>query len=102
MITFDIFLTGLMAVSIFTGFATQGVKKVLGDLNKKCHPNILASIVSIVMSALVGVGYVLFTNTAFTAQVIVCLVALAIGGWFCAMLGYDKVVGAFKHTNKEE
>lgn len=102
MITFDMFLFGLMVVSTITGFATQAVKKILSDLNKTCHPNILASIVSVVVSVFVGVGYVMFTNIAFTSQVIVCLVALAFGGWLCAMLGYDKIIGALKNTNKED
>ena len=102
MITFDTFLLGLMVVSVATGFVTEAVKKVLADLNKTCHSNILASIVSVIVSVLIGVGYVIFTNTEFTARIIICLVALAAGGWLCAMLGYDKVVGAFNITKKGE
>ena len=96
MINFEVFLGGLMAVSTLTGLVTEAVKKILTEHNITYRANTLAGIVATVLSVAVGVGYAIVTNTAFTAQFIVCLVALVLGGWLCAMVGYDKVVGMFK------
>jgi hypothetical protein len=101
MINFDIFLTGLMAVSVLTSLVTEAVKKILTDLNAKYHANILAGIVAVILSILIGVGYVIVTSTAFSASIIVCLVALAALSWVCAMIGYDKVVEVLKKMNSK-
>ena len=102
MITFDTFLIGLMVISTLTGLVTEAIKKVLTEHNKKCHANTLAGIVATVLSAAIGIGYVIITSTAFTAQIIVCIVALIFMGWLCAMVGYDKVVGQFKNAKNSE
>jgi hypothetical protein len=101
MINFDIFLTGLMVVSVLTSLVTEAVKKVLGELNAKFHANILAGIVSVALSIAVGVGYVVITSTAFSAPIITCIVALAGLSWVCAMIGYDKVVEVLKKMNNK-
>lgn len=95
MITFDTFSLGLMIVSVATGLVTEGIKKLLADANRTCHANILASIVSIVLSMSVGIGYIIFNNLGFTPQIIISLIALAGLSWLCAMVGYDKVREAF-------
>lgn len=99
MINFDIFLTGLMVISVLTSLVTEAVKKILADLNVKWHANILAGIVSVVLSILIGVGYVVITSTAFTAPIVTCILALAGLSWVCAMIGYDKVVEVLKKMN---
>lgn len=96
MITFEIFLTGLLIVSTLTGLATEAVKKMLSGTKVTFPPNILAAIVSVVLSVGISVGYIILTGMAFNASVIVCVVALAFVSWLCAMVGYDKVIGAFK------
>ena len=104
MITFDTFLLGLMIVSSITSLVTEGLKKILAECNVTYRANSLASIVAVVMAMLIGIGYIVLMNITFDASIVVYLVALAIGGWLCAMVGYDKViqgVGQFK-TNKEE
>lgn len=98
MITVDIFLIGLMAVSTLTGLVTEAVKKILIECNVKYRANTVAGIVAAVLSAGLGIGYSAFTGIGFSAQVIVCIVALIFMGWLCAMVGYDKVIGLFKKT----
>lgn len=101
MIGFEIFLMGLMCVSTLTGLCTEAVKKILAEHNVKYYANTLAAIVSIILSIIVGFGYMILTNTAFSAQFAVCVVALMLMSWLCAMVGYDKVIGQFK-TIKED
>lgn len=95
-----VFLGGLLLVSTLTTLTTEAVKKLCLEHNKKYYPNTLAGLCSLVVSALVGAGYIAFTSTTVTPQIITCLVALVILGWLCAMVGYDKVIqalGQFRH-----
>lgn len=103
MINFDVFLIGLMVVSTLTGLVTEAVKHVLSALNVKYQSNILSGIVAVVLSAVIGVCYVLVANVGFAASSIVTIVALAFMSWLSAMVGYDKVVqviGQFKNIKK--
>lgn len=96
MVNFELFLAGLMIVSTLTGLVTEAVKKILKEYNVKYRANTLAGIVASVLSAVIGVGYVIFTNGQFTAQVIICIIGLVFLSWLCSMVGYDKVIGLFK------
>ena len=102
MITFDVFLMGLMVVSVLTSLTTEAIKKLLTEHNAKYHANTLAAIVSAVLSIAVGACYIVVTGISFNAQIIVCLVALMFVSWLCAMVGYDKVIGQFKSIKEEK
>lgn len=104
MISVGVFMSGLLTVSILTGLVTQAVKTILTEYNVTYRANTLAGIVALVLSAAVGVGYIVMTEIDITPQIIVCIIALVVMGWLCAMVGYDKVVqaiGQFKTTSKE-
>lgn len=92
MITFETFLFGLLAVSTLTSLVTEAIKKILNSKNVKHDSNILAGIVAAGLSIGVGVCYVILAGMTFTAQIIVCIIALMFMSWLCAMVGYDKVV----------
>ena len=94
MISLEIFLFGLLGTSVFTGLVTEAIKNILIEYNKTYRANTLAGIVSLLMSSAIGVGYILLTNSAFSAQNIVCIIALVFMSWLCAMVGYDKVMQA--------
>lgn len=100
MISFDVFLLGLMIVSTVTGLATEAVKKILTEHNVAYHANTLAGVVSAALSVMIGVGYILLSGGEFTAKAIVCIIALVFMSWLCAMVGYDKVIAMIKTTKK--
>ena len=103
MISFEIFLIGLTIVSVLTGLTTEGVKKILNGKNVNYCSNTLAGIVAAVLAVGIGIGYIIIAGVGFSAQSIVCIIALAFGGWLCAMVGYDKViqvVSQFKNIKK--
>lgn len=102
MISLETFLLALMIVSSGTGLVTEAIKKILAEHEVKYSPNTLAGIVATVLSIAIGVGYIVFTGTPFTAQVMVCLIALIVMGWLCAMVGYDKVVGQIFKKDRGE
>ena len=94
MISIDFFLLSLLGVSILTGLTTEAIKTICVSLNKKYCSNIIAGIVSVILSVLMGVGFLVFTGIPLDAEFSVCLFALAYMSWLCAMNGYDKVVQA--------
>lgn len=90
--TLQIFLTGLLLVSILTGLGTEAIKRILEEWKKKYSSNTIASIVAVAFAVLVDVGYTLLNNMAFDVMWVVYLISLIILSWLCAMLGYDKVI----------
>ena len=103
MINFETFMIGLAVVSTLTGLVTEAIKKILNGKNKTYCANTLAGIVAAALSIALGVGYVIFISVGFTAQVVICIIALAFASWLCSMVGYDKVlqvITQFK-TNKK-
>jgi len=99
MITLEVFLSGLMLVSGLTGLVTEAIKKIFDEYGKKhIASNTLAGISAAVLSLLVSIGYLIIMGIPFTAEIIVCIVALILLSWLCAMVGYDKVIGCFGKT----
>lgn len=105
MVNLQTFLTGLLITSTLTGLATEAVKNILNEYNKQYQANTLAGIVSLLLSLGIGVGYIVVTSTALTAQIVITLISLVFMSWLCAMVGYDKVVQTItqiKHTGKDD
>lgn len=104
MISLEMFLFGLMVSSVVTGLVTEAVKAVLLEYNVTYYANTLAGIVSVVVSAAVGIAYMILENITLNGPVVVCFVALIVMSWLCAMIGYDKVIQAisqFKTSRKD-
>lgn len=92
-------------MSALTGLVTEAIKKIIAERNATYRANTLAGLVSLVLSAVVGTGYILLSGIGFTTQVIVYLIALLFMSWLCAMVGYDKVmqtISQFKSQGKDE
>ena len=90
--TLSVFLTLLLAVSIFTGLVVEGIKKFLDSKLKTYSSNLIAGIVSIVLGTAVGVFYCISAEIAFSANTIIMLIALVFLSWLSSMVGYDKIV----------
>ena len=85
------FMAGVLAVSIFTTLTVQAIKSILKDFKKELPHNTLASIVSVVLSAALSVGYAIVNNISFSGSYLVMSIFLAFLGFLCATNGYDKV-----------
>lgn len=97
--TVTLFIALLTMFATITSVCTEGVKKILNELNVAYASNLLASIIACV----VGIGgtavyYILF-GVVFTPSNIVCMVLMGIATAFGAMVGYDKVVQAIKQIS---
>ena len=104
MVSFEIFLFGLLIISTFTGLATEAVKNVLNEHDISYRANTLAGLVALVVAMGIGAGYIFMNGIEINASVIVVLIAEVVMSWLCAMVGYDKVIQAisqFKTTKKE-
>lgn len=105
MVNFEIFLMGLLVISTLTGLVTEAIKKIMTERNVDYRANTIAALVSLVLSAAVGVGYIFLYNISFTTQIVVYLIALVFMSWLCAMIGYDKVmqtISQIKPHGKDE
>ncbi len=92
--TLEIFLLLLLITSVLTGLFTEGLKNWLKERDKSYYPNAMAGWVSVAISVLVGVGYIIMTETAMNTKMAVILIALILLSWLSAMVGYDKVIQA--------
>ena len=79
----------------------QAIKAILKDYKKSLPDNTLASIIAIVLSAALSVGYAIIQNIPFSASYLVCSIALAFLGFLCATNGYDKVKQALEQLFKK-
>lgn len=94
MISFEIFLLGLLITSTLTGLVTEAVKKILTEYKVNYRANTLAGLIATILALAIGIGYILVTGINFTIQIIVYLIAQVFMSWLCAMAGYDKVIQA--------
>ena len=83
-------LIALALISAMTSLTVEALKKLLGDKIKSY--NLLAAIVAVVLTILVSVGYLIYTGTAFTAQIGVIMAALVFLSFLSSTVGYDKVM----------
>ena len=89
-------VSALVAIAVFTSLTVEGIKKILDELGKKYSANILAAIVAVVLTIAASAGYIIYTSTPLTPQVLVEAVAMTFLAFLCATVGYDKVVQAIK------
>ena len=83
----------LMLVSALTGLIVQAIKVAMAEHHAEMKkPNTVAGIVAVILSNVLGVGYVIYTATPLNTQIVLTIIALAGLSWLCAMLGYDKVM----------
>ena len=87
----QLFFIALLAISILSGLTVEAIKKMFKDYKVSWHANILSAIVSIVLSIAISAGYMIYTETALTSQLVVLIIALIFLSWLCSMVGYDKV-----------
>ena len=88
-------LSALACISILTSLTVEAIKKIVGDKIKMSY-NLLAAIIAVILTIAVSAGYLIYTGTAFTAQIGVVIVALMFLSFLASTVGYDKVVQMLK------
>lgn len=87
----EIFIQALLLNSLLTTATVEGLKKIFEEKKIAYRPTILAVIVAAVLSVLVTIGYLVYTETPFSAQIVVLGLALVFLSFLCATNGYDKI-----------
>ena len=82
----------LPVISTLTSLTVEAIKKILDGAGKKYSSNILAAVVSTVLSAAVFTCACIFTENSFSLKILVSGLATAYLGFLTATVGYDKVV----------
>ena len=96
-------MTALLAVSLLTNLTVEGIKKLLEGTNAKYSSNILAAILSAILSGAVCVIYLIMNDIGFSMKIGVEIVVLMYLGFLVSTVGYDKVIQTLKQlqTSKE-
>ncbi len=87
-------ISALAIISVLASLTVEALKKLFGDAISSY--NLLAAIVSVVLTIAVSIGYLVYTGTIFTAQIAVIIVALTFLSFLASTVGYDKVVQMIK------
>ena len=88
--------TGLLIVSLLTNLTVEAIKKLLDSTNKTYSSNILAAVLSMVISSAVCVIYLIMNDVVFSLKIGVEVVVLMYLGFLVSTVGYDKVVQTIK------
>lgn len=87
------FLTAaLLAVSLLTNATVEALKKIFSETQINYSSNLLAVIVSIIMSCAISAGYMILNGVPFSIQIGVQIVILTYLSFLVATIGYDKIV----------
>lgn len=96
--------TALLIVSVITNLTVEGIKKLLDITKVKYSSNVLAAVLSVLITCAVSVIYLIMTDTIFTMKIGVEIVVLMYLGFLISTVGYDKVIQMLKQIQsvKEE
>ena len=95
--TLECFLLLLMIVSILTGLFTEGIKKLLEESKKTYKANFLAGGVAVVLSVLVGSGYIILMDAQINSKMAVYLIALIL---LHGCLQWLDMIKSFSHLDR--
>lgn len=92
----DFLTTGLLVISVVTNLTVEAIKKLLNGTKVKYSSNILAAVLSVVISLTSCIVYVIMTGIAFTPKICVEIFILMYLGFLVSTMGYDKVMQMIK------
>lgn len=94
--TLEFLSIALLAISIITSLTVEALKKMLDHTKFKYSSNLLAIIVSVVISVLSSIVYVVIKSIPFSATLVVQIVVLTFLSFLVSTIGYDKVMQTIK------
>ncbi len=96
--------TALLIVSLLTNLTVEAVKKLLDGMPIRYSSNVLAAILSVLISGGVCAVYQILSGLPFSSQTGMEMVLLMYLSFLVSTVGYDKVVQTIKQiqTFKED
>lgn len=93
----DGFLLSVLAIiSVLTSLTVEALKKIFNEKEITYSSNLLAVIVSTILTVAMCVGYTLYFGQAFTIQRVIIMVALVFLSFLSATVGFDKIKQLFE------
>lgn len=89
-------ITALALISVLTSLTVEALKKIFDEKHINYSSNLLAVIVSTILTIALCVGYVLYFGIPFTIQTVIIMIALVFLSFLSSTVGYDKVVQLLK------
>lgn len=96
----QIIITALAVISVLTSLTVQALKKLLDEKGFKYSSNMLAVVVSIILTLICSVAYIIYTAMPITPQVIISIFALMFFSFLGSTVGYDKVIQLIKQLGE--
>lgn len=87
--TSEFLMSALAIIAVLTTLTVEAIKKLMGD--RKYSANLLAAIVSIILTIATSVCYIVYYSIPVTPQIIVVIVAMTFLGFLSSTVGFDKV-----------
>lgn len=92
----------LLVISTITSLTVEAIKKILDKTNKSFSSNLLAAIVSLIISIAASVVYVVINHIAFNAVLVVEIIVLMFLSFLVSTVGYDKVMQMLQQFFKKK
>ena len=90
----------LLIISILTALAVEGIKKILQEKNKSYSANILAVIVSSIITIIYCVSDAVWNDTVIDTKLVWYIIDMILLSSIVAMVGYDKFKQAVLQLKK--
>lgn len=84
-------ITALAFISVLTSLTVEAIKKILNEKEIDYSSNLLAMIVSVVLTIIVCILYVLYFSIPFTVQTVIIMIALTFLSFLSSTVGFDKI-----------
>lgn len=81
----------LALISVLTGLITEGIKQMLNEVGGEYKSNVLACIVSVVVTLGYMASLVILESAVINAEFLFRGLVLMLLSWLTSMLGYDKI-----------
>ena len=81
----------LAIISVLTSLTVEAIKKILDEKEINYSANLLAMIVSIVLTLAICIGYVLYWGVPVGVREVVVMIALVFLSFLSSTVGFDKV-----------
>lgn len=89
-------ISALAIISALTTLTVEAIKKILDEMHKEYSSNLLAIVVSIVLTVAISAGYMIYWGIPVTPRDIIVIIALIFLTFLSSTCGYDKVVQLIK------
>lgn len=84
-------ISALALISVLTSLTVEALKKIFNEKEIKYSSNLLAVIVSIILTIAISIGYICYADIQITAKEVITIIALTFMSFLSATVGFDKV-----------